>query len=287
MNTPPKPARPMSLLTAACGLLFMVLPGASYAQQYAPRPKPPLGTRIVNFMKDLIDGDEPDNRYRGYAPPPVRGGQQVPPQRRSPQGGQRYNLDRPPPAAEYPEDRLPPQPRQTYRPEPPAERQAPSQDMPYSAPREREEPAPKPRNELPEDVEPPSPDKEKPATQSKYSEPPPSPVLKSKKTTEPKPEVQETLPPSKPDITPERRTEPSPQISSTTPKEIVPDPPRETKQPSTSAPSGSDNALTGTKTGKSGLVKSPYAPYNELDVTGLPSGSLAMDPTTGKVFRVP
>jgi hypothetical protein len=45
--------------------------------------------------------------------------------------------------------------------------------------------------------------------------------------------------------------------------------------------------LTGSKTTKEGRVKSPYAPFNELDVTGLPAGSLAMDPTTGKVFRVP
>ena len=50
---------------------------------------------------------------------------------------------------------------------------------------------------------------------------------------------------------------------------------------------GSNTTLTGSKTTKEGRVKSPYAPFNELDVTGLPAGSLAMDPTTGKVFRVP
>ena len=36
-----------------------------------------------------------------------------------------------------------------------------------------------------------------------------------------------------------------------------------------------------------GSVVSPYPPFNELDVGGLPSGSLAVDPTTKKVFRVP
>lgn len=43
----------------------------------------------------------------------------------------------------------------------------------------------------------------------------------------------------------------------------------------------------GSKTGVAGRVKSPYPPFNELDVSGLPSGSLAMDPTTKKVFRIP
>jgi hypothetical protein len=45
--------------------------------------------------------------------------------------------------------------------------------------------------------------------------------------------------------------------------------------------------LTGTKTKNPDRVKSPYAPYNELDVAGMASGSLARDPTTGRVFRVP
>jgi hypothetical protein len=34
-------------------------------------------------------------------------------------------------------------------------------------------------------------------------------------------------------------------------------------------------------------VISPYPPYRELDVSGLSSGSLALDPTTQKVFEVP
>lgn len=47
------------------------------------------------------------------------------------------------------------------------------------------------------------------------------------------------------------------------------------------------SVLTGSKTSKVGRVKSPYPPYNELDVSGLSTGSLALDPTTQKVFRVP
>ena len=42
-----------------------------------------------------------------------------------------------------------------------------------------------------------------------------------------------------------------------------------------------------TFTNKPGRIKSPYPPFNELDVTGLPPGSLAKDPSTGKVFRLP
>ena len=45
--------------------------------------------------------------------------------------------------------------------------------------------------------------------------------------------------------------------------------------------------MKGRKTGKSGRVISPYPPYKELDVTGLDSGSLALDPTTQKIFEVP
>jgi hypothetical protein len=49
----------------------------------------------------------------------------------------------------------------------------------------------------------------------------------------------------------------------------------------------SGSFLVGKKGSKPGRVVSPYAPFNELDVTGLPTGSLALDPTTQKVFEVP
>jgi len=42
-----------------------------------------------------------------------------------------------------------------------------------------------------------------------------------------------------------------------------------------------------TKTDKDGFVTSPYPPHNVIDATGLPKGSLAKDPSTNKVFRVP
>jgi hypothetical protein len=42
-----------------------------------------------------------------------------------------------------------------------------------------------------------------------------------------------------------------------------------------------------TKGHTSGFLKSPFPPYNELDARGMVSGTLAKDPTTGKIFRVP
>jgi len=44
---------------------------------------------------------------------------------------------------------------------------------------------------------------------------------------------------------------------------------------------------TATATKDSGVVLSPYPPYDLLDVKGMASGSLAKDPATGQVFRIP
>jgi hypothetical protein len=68
--------------------------------------------------------------------------------------------------------------------------------------------------------------------------------------------------------------------SETTPREQFPD--------TTASSGGSGSFLKGRKkTAKPGRVISPYPPYKELDITGLESGSLALDPTTQKVFEVP
>jgi len=40
-------------------------------------------------------------------------------------------------------------------------------------------------------------------------------------------------------------------------------------------------------TNKNGIVRSPYAPNGEVDVRGFEPGELAIDPTSGKIFRVP
>jgi hypothetical protein len=44
---------------------------------------------------------------------------------------------------------------------------------------------------------------------------------------------------------------------------------------------------TATQGSRSGRVKIPFPPYSELDVSGMPSGSLAKDPTSGRIFRIP
>jgi hypothetical protein len=44
---------------------------------------------------------------------------------------------------------------------------------------------------------------------------------------------------------------------------------------------------TATKSSVAGRVVSPFQPGKEIDVSGLPSGSLARDPFSGKIFRVP
>lgn len=44
---------------------------------------------------------------------------------------------------------------------------------------------------------------------------------------------------------------------------------------------------TAIKTRSLGVVKSPYPPHRDLDVRGLASGSLAKDPSTGEIFRLP
>lgn len=76
----------------------------------------------------------------------------------------------------------------------------------------------------------------------------------------------------------------------TPPSTPAPSKPATTTPPSTStstASSSQEEFPTGSPGKKPGRVVSPYAPHNELDVRGLPSGSLALDPTTQKVFKVP
>lgn len=69
-------------------------------------------------------------------------------------------------------------------------------------------------------------------------------------------------------------------------------PPAKT-EPSAPAPSAKTGTPVhgdfplGTPGTSKGFVRSPYPPYQELDVTEIASGSLALDPSVGKVFRVP
>jgi hypothetical protein len=67
-----------------------------------------------------------------------------------------------------------------------------------------------------------------------------------------------------------------------------------TKEPATdktaaasSKPAGTKEAPLAEKTETEGLVKSPYPPHKMIDVRGMAPGTLAKDPTTQEVFRVP
>ncbi len=86
----------------------------------------------------------------------------------------------------------------------------------------------------------------------------------------------------------------SPQIKSTAPLPDAAASGRNQKPaepPAADAPQAARNETTtypvATPANRAGRVKSPYLPYTELDVVGLPPGSLAKDPVTGKIFRLP
>lgn len=96
-------------------------------------------------------------------------------------------------------------------------------------------------------------------------------VVKSDSSSKKINQGKKTAPSTSADVTSPRDTKSTGNSDTTTPTKI----------------SQEQNVLTGSKTSKAGRVKSPYPPYNELDVSGLTTGSLALDPTTQKVFKVP
>jgi len=59
------------------------------------------------------------------------------------------------------------------------------------------------------------------------------------------------------------------------------------KPPASSGSVKNSDVPKATRSEKPGRVKSPFPPYGELDVSGMQSGSLAKDPSNGKIFRVP
>lgn len=79
--------------------------------------------------------------------------------------------------------------------------------------------------------------------------------------------------------------------STGTAKEDSPIPPAKVEPPAPAASSppkvDTKDVQTATPGSKPGRVKSPYPPHTELDVTGMKPGSLARDPSTGRVFRIP
>lgn len=67
----------------------------------------------------------------------------------------------------------------------------------------------------------------------------------------------------------------------------APVPPEGRMTPAPPVPMDPKDIKTGTRGNIYGRVRSPYPPYLELDASGVLPGSLARDPATGKVFRIP
>lgn len=297
MKTPTQPG--LTPLFVAAALLITPVSQGLAADRGPSQPPEKLGSRIVNFFKGLVDRDESPPAYNEY--PPTR---PAPPQGQGRQP-RRYNLDAPPPipgdAGDYERETYAQPERQAPRPrtnpaagpdeeyDPPVSRQGPNagprtqQDLPYESP--------------PSESAPPT--RQKPAeTPTRRQEPSPSlgktPAPKNNTPAAPKPTETSSKPASgnhspvtttsnSPVTSPDSIPAPEPRRQEPVADEPSPSNPK----PTTPSPAASGAPLVGSKTAKPGRVKSPYPPYNELDVTGLSSGSLAMDPTTQKVFRVP
>lgn len=288
MKTTPKSGLILPRLAILAGLLFWS-GGATAATPYREETHGPrIGTRIVLFFKDLAFFDNPSDRYRHLPKnqPPAQ------PQQRTygaQSPGQRYNLDHPPVVGSGMPQRQP-QPLPAPQPTP----NAASRDLPYASPDATPSDDREPfqagiggqQEALPQVTI-----KPKVASAPKPSAPAPtpkpvvesSPVPKTGSPAAPAPEnksaaqIASNAPASsnKPWQSPTSDSTATPPVPSTS-----------TGTTPAGQPSG-NTTLTGSKTSKDGRVKSPYPPFNELDVSGLPVGSLAMDPTTGKVFRVP
>ncbi len=112
-------------------------------------------------------------------------------------------------------------------------------------------------------------------------------IVAPKKETPPKREA--ARPEPKPE--PKPRVRPFSQFKPRTEPKVNPKPNATANSaPSSTRPKptpGKPDYPTATKTDNPGIVTSPYPPYDPLDVTGLKSGSLAKDPLTGNIFRVP
>jgi hypothetical protein len=87
------------------------------------------------------------------------------------------------------------------------------------------------------------------------------------------------------DLEPTAAPQPQKEEAKTVAQTKTPEP--EAPAPSAAAPSSGPQIPVGKRTGTPGRVISPFPPHQELDVAGMVSGSLALDPITNKVFQVP
>ncbi len=279
MNLPSKP-RPLAYLG-----LFLLLSAAQQgtalqAQDYDDRS---TGEKVGGFFRRMFYGEPAQNVP--YGPRPSN-------------SGGRYNLDQPPAEMRYPRsqasrnsDSIPPPPtppsgnrkRESESSSDRFNSKAESSNKRPKTPVKEDEP-PSPRPKVKKTSEENEPDRTplKSNTQSQKTEPTPPVTIKSDPPVEP----------VKPDqgYTDSGKQSEKKKIETKTDTLATNDAPAPRNTPTTVSPpkqSDSKETLTGTKTSKPGRVKSPYSPFNELDVQGLNSGQLALDPTTQRVFRVP
>ena len=308
---PPSDTTVRSVATAVLmSALCAVASTADAAPYNVETDGPRIGSRISNFFKDLAYGRDPNERYRRSTPPPRPS---PPPPRPYTQphsnsygarsGGTRYSLDAPPPAAGRPRDIAP----QPVPKRPQVDTAPPAGDLPYpsnNVPDANTEGEPQAgvggqREDLPpvnikakNGTASAKPAKEAGAAASESASKTAKGTGQAYQGGEPGPGATETKRPSFPvsqaasgslgDAVSKSWQLPSSTGGASTAKS-----PATGSAPAEPPVSTINNpTLTGSRT-TAGRVKSPHPPYNELDVTGLPSGSLATDPTTGKVFRVP
>lgn len=240
-----------------------------------------FGEKIGGFFRHLFYGEGRRDRS-GDPPPPPRRGRPGAYSRPS----DRYNLDAPPEGMRR-------QPSGYDRPmgnePPPPDRSSSRQET-----RSSEQKTKSRTQESRKRTEPADTVKSDTSRTNRTPAPAPAPTPEVKKTP-----MRETTPPPSTQITPptppkEPETNPAPAPRNTPSTSPSPEE-KETKTVQNSPPSPAPKppvrenkeVLTATKTENPNRVKSPYPPYTELDVTGLHSGSSALDPTSQRIFRVP
>ncbi len=280
----PLPLREVMLVPALCGLIgtasaqqapyyYQPPPGQAPQHGYAQQQRPGFGQRVGGFVKRMFYGE----------PAPVH----RPPPRPAYQPGR--SLDGPP-SGSYRQGSPPAQTRSTPPAvTPPKNTASQTATAPKSSSTPPKKTAEKPANSK---YTPPRIQSKPPAPAPAKTTPAPEPKVEPKKIEQDPP-----APTPEPSNTP---TEAPSQVASLkqTPSNMDipaikdPEPPATDKEPAKETPASSTSSsssqfLVGKKTAVPGRVISPYPPYQELDVTGLSSGSLALDPTTDKVFEIP
>lgn len=134
--------------------------------------------------------------------------------------------------------------------------------------------------------------KSKDTTPPKTSSTPPKKYTPPTLTKKSQPKMEEMPPPSeKKETAAAKETEyyplPGAKPDSKTPSKSTASSSSSSTKSETKSTGNTGSFLKGKRASKPGRVISPYPPYQELDITGLNSGSLALDPTTQKVFEVP